>query len=310
MLSVALCTYNGEKFIGEQLKSLAVQTLLPDELIIADDGSYDKTMDIVTKFAGKAPFTVNVIQNRKTLGVQQNFAVASRVTKGDYIAFCDQDDVWLPDKLAKSMAVIKQLENLWPQQPLLVHSDLCVTDEDLKPKYQSFMTTQGLSFEAGLDVLLVQNFVTGCTMLINRKLLDAALPFPKEIVMHDWWIALVAAACGHIGFLNEATVYYRQHGYNSVGAKKYFSLDSLMKFFAREQNYITILNVLRQVINLQERLVSSPALTLVDKYLACIKCGDMLGVWRLGIHKQGFWRNLLFYLYLIIYRQRLVLDMA
>ena len=308
MLSVALCTYNGERFIGEQLQSLSMQTFLPDELVVADDGSDDRTLEIVSDFAETAPFAVNIIRNKEPKGVQQNFSVASAAAQGDYVAFCDQDDVWLPDKLSKSMTAIKQLEHLWPQQPLLVHGDLLVTDEQLRPKYRSFMSAQGLSPEAGLDVLLVQNFVTGCTVMVNRKLLDMALPFPKYIVMHDWWLALVAAACGHIGFLHEATIYYRQHSHNSVGAKKYFSVNSLEKVFAGKNNYIMILNVLRQVVNLQKRLAPSPALNLVEEYLSCVKSGDILGIWRLGVHKQGFWRNLLFYLYLIIYRRQLVLD--
>lgn len=224
-VDILLATYNGEAYIREQIDSLLGQTYRDIRVIVRDDGSTDATREIVAEYAGK----IEIIFDHENLGPQQNFARLMRFSTGEYIMFCDQDDVWKSDKVENSLKCMKQLEAAWGNIPLLVHTDLCVVDKDLEVLAPSFWEYVKLNPKNNtLNRLIVQNVVTGCTMLMNRALLELSKNIPKEAVMHDWWIALVAAAFGKIAFLDEATIYYRQHGKNQVGASKY-SLISLIK---------------------------------------------------------------------------------
>jgi hypothetical protein len=142
-------------------------------------------------------------------------------TGARYIAFADQDDVWQVDKLDREVDALRAREAaVGSAVPLLVHSDLRVVDEQLRPIHSSFLSFQGLGHNRAtpLQTLLTQNFVTGCTTVVNRSLLRAALPLP-DVVMHDWWLALCAAALGEILYCPGATVLYRQHDRNAAGSR-------------------------------------------------------------------------------------------
>ena len=228
MILIVLCTYNGSQYIEEQLNSYLQQTVLPDELIICDDNSTDDTLDIVKRWKETAPFAVYIVKNPVQLGVTKNFENGIRKAQGPYIFLSDQDDVWLPHKLEASLAQMKQLEQQYGEDtPLLVHSDLTVVDTQLQTLHKSMFHSQHLTPIEDEDAwrrLLVQNFVTGCTILINRAAVKEALPFPSHAVIHDWWLATVVALIGHIGFVVEPTIYYRQHGDNCIGSRDYYSL--------------------------------------------------------------------------------------
>jgi len=144
-------------------------------------------------------------------------------SKAQYIMLSDQDDVWLPTKVEKSLNALKELEQRFPNvTPLLVHTDLKVVDESLISIADSFWMYAGLNCHyTSLNRLLVQNVITGCTIIFNRALAEIATPIPNEALMHDHWLGLVASALGHIGVLEEATILYRQHGRNIIGAKKW-----------------------------------------------------------------------------------------
>ena len=137
------------------------------------------------------------------------------------MALADQDDQWLPEKLESSLTLLKQLEQIHGvEMPLMVHSDLALIDSDGTPLGCSYLQRQRLDpSRTGLDDLVLTNVVTGCSVLLNRALLQKALPIPAEALMHDWWLALVASANGVIGFLPEPAVLYRQHGSNVLGAQ-------------------------------------------------------------------------------------------
>lgn len=305
-LSVALCTYNGEKYISEQLQSIATQTVLPDELIICDDHSTDATVGYINRFAEAAPFPVRIYCNDVSLGVIHNFEKAISLCMGDYIALSDQDDVWLPDKIEKSMALMKSEEAKHAEgnTPILVHTDLKVVNENLDIMSSSLMHLQKFHNEnsqQALRTLLVQNYVTGCTVVINRKLKEIATPFPINIIMHDWWLALFAASEGEIAFLDESTILYRQHGANAVGAKKYFSTKNIKKVL----NFRKMENQIKKTIKQVDAFVKyKPQVDLQGRkyaiaYLKNLRNNNYLPIFRLGIHKQGFLRNTLFYLFLI-----------
>jgi glycosyltransferase involved in cell wall biosynthesis len=220
-VSIALCTFNGALYLREQLDSLLRQTSPPTELVLSDDGSSDASVSIVMESARVAGMRLVMAPAHTRLGVTQNFNLALSLCSRRYVALSDQDDIWLPDKLAIALAAMHEGEARYGTGcPLLVHSDLTVVSADLRPISSSFMRSEGLCNPApddSLTILLTQNFATGCTMLINRPLLERALPIPKEAVVHDWWLALVAASCGHVLYVDQPTLMYRQHRSNAIG---------------------------------------------------------------------------------------------
>lgn len=236
LIEILLASYNGELFIADQLESLAEQSYPFWKLIARDDGSSDKTPEYLNEFARKYPGKVQIVRDNKgSLGAAGNFAELLQYSSADYVAFCDQDDVWLEQKLMLSLKRMQELEGTHGKTtPLLVHTDLKVVDKDLTILSDSFWQHQNLNPHTGerWNRLLVQNVVTGCTTIINRALREAATPIPNAAIMHDWWLALVASLLGRVEFIGQPTVLYRQHGRNDTGAKKWgprFVLSRLSK---------------------------------------------------------------------------------
>jgi hypothetical protein len=158
------------------------------------------------------------------------------VSRGDYVMFSDADDVWLPHKIAATYAEMRRLETQWGKEtPLLVHSDLSVVDSHLNLIHASFWSYSKRSPDSVkyLNRLVLQNSVTGCAVMVNRSLLGKALQMPPEAIMHDWWLALVAAALGHIGVIDEPLLLYRQHGSNVLGAHDRRGVSGLFREFCR-----------------------------------------------------------------------------
>jgi glycosyltransferase involved in cell wall biosynthesis len=217
-VEIVLATYNGERFLPEQLASLERQTFVAWRLIARDDGSTDGSRSCLAAFRARHPEKVQLIEDTDSrLGPTQNFGRVLARTSADFVLPCDQDDVWAPDKTAKLVELAVRRER--PGVPLLVHSDLAVVDEALRPIAGSFWAYQFIRPErCRWPQLLVDNVVTGCASLINRPLCEAALPIPPEAILHDRWLALVAALTGEIHWLAEPTVQYRQHARNDTGA--------------------------------------------------------------------------------------------
>lgn len=220
---VLLSSYNGARFIAEQISSIRAQTCPDWTLLVRDDGSSDATTAILCELAAAEPRLRLLGDGRGNLGPAQSFGALMQAALDDgaeYVALADQDDVWQPTKLERELGLLKAGEaEKGRAVPLLVHSDLSVVDEELHLVHPSFLEYQGLA-PAGppLASLLTQNFVSGCTTVFNRALLRAALPLP-EVVMHDWWLALCAAALGELRYCPETTVLYRQHGRNAAGSR-------------------------------------------------------------------------------------------
>ena len=221
---ILLSTYNGAKYLSEQVESIRRQTFSNWTLLVRDDGSSDETVAMVQRLRKVDRRVVLMQDTRGNLGAAPSFGVLLEraMTSGaSYVALCDQDDVWQPDKLARELAVIRRREReVGETTPLLVHSDLSVVAQDLSVIHHSYLTFQGLRHQSRgcLARLLVQNFVTGCTTVINGALLRVAVPVPN-VIMHDWWLALCAAALGEVLYLPEPTVLYRQHGENVLGSQ-------------------------------------------------------------------------------------------
>lgn len=159
-------------------------------------------------------------EDAEGLGPAENFSRLLAQSNADYVAFCDQDDVWQPRKLAVQLARMKELERRHGKdRPLLVFCDSTVTDETLRPQPGTFLSRQGVNPVRGISLprLLVQNYIAGHAMLFNAALREKAGAIPHEALMHDYWVALVAAAFGQISFVDEPLVLYRQHGANALG---------------------------------------------------------------------------------------------
>lgn len=224
-IDILLATYNGERFVQRQIESVLDQMGDDHRLLVRDDGSSDGTVPLVREFARRHPGRVVLLDNEgKRLGACGSFGRLLERSNADYVTFCDQDDVWLPGRLALPLERIQAVERKFgPQMPVLAHTDLVVVDENLLSMAPSFWSYSRLDTVRGsrLNRLLVQNVVTGCATMMNRALVDRACPVPSTAAMHDWWFALTASVFGRIEAVAEPTILYRQHGKNSLGASRY-----------------------------------------------------------------------------------------
>lgn len=316
-VSVALCTFNGALYLREQLASLLQQTSPPTELVLSDDGSSDSSVSIVTEFAKAVGMRLIVAPTHTQLGVTQNFNRALSLCSQQYVALSDQDDVWLPSKLATALAAMHEGEARYGTScPLLVHTDLTVVSADLGLVSPSFMRSEGIfnpSPDDALTILFTQNFATGCTMLVNRSLLECALPIPKEAIVHDWWLALVAASCGHMLYLDQPTIMYRQHESNAIGMDTTTTIASLKRILkyilVHPASHLehgiatTCTSRVRQLDTLELRLTECHATTATIEHVHHVKeaiaCGGVRSVGRLlsqHVRQRGLYRTTVFYL--------------
>ncbi|MFA6185737.1 MAG: glycosyltransferase family 2 protein [Phycisphaerae bacterium] len=222
-ISIIIATYNGGRYLSEQLESIFTQSYKDWQLFIRDDGSSDNTSDVIKEYAKKRPAAIKLITDADgNIGTSQNFLRILSHTDTGYVMFCDQDDIWLPDKIKITLDKIKETEKKYGiNTPILIHTDLKVVDKDLNVIADSFWKYQRLNPEKGktLNRLLVQNVITGSTVMMNSALKDKIKILPEQMLMHDWWIALAAAAFGKIDYVPIATALYRQHDNNITGAK-------------------------------------------------------------------------------------------
>lgn len=223
-IDIVMPTFDGGTYLREQVESIRRQTFQEWRLLFRDDGSSDETTTILASYVDEDPSRFVVVDGTDgRLGPMRSVDVLLHASTAEYVALADQDDVWMPDKLELVMADMARIEaRTGGSQPVLVHSDLEVVDSRMNVVAPSMARYMRLDARRRTHVrqFLVQNTVTGCTVLVNRPLLSLALPIPSGAVMHDWWLALVASACGSVGFVDRSTVRYRQHGSNAVGAKR------------------------------------------------------------------------------------------
>jgi len=222
MVSVLLASYNGEKYVREQLDSILNQTFSDLSIVISDDLSADGTPAIIREYEEQYPGRVRSLRNSERSGsAQNNFFRLLKSAADDYIMMCDQDDIWLPDKVEVTLREMKKLEAEWGEAvPLLVHGDLSVTDKEGGILQKSMAEYQKIAVHDNrFSHYLVENNITGNTVMINRALLGFLADVPKECVMHDWWLGLLASCFGRITYIDRPLVLYRQHGENQMGSK-------------------------------------------------------------------------------------------
>ncbi len=267
-VAVAMATYNGASFVEEQLRSIALQTLLPVELVVCDDCSSDDTVDRIRQFALTASFPVRLTVNDGNLGVARNFGKAIGLCDADCIAIADQDDFWKPEKLATIVAAFENDPDL-----ALVFTDGDNVDEQLRPMGDRLSDSGhiGVREQATINgpdafsFLLRRNVATGATMAFRSDVRDLVLPIPDGIATyHDAWIVQLVAAAHKVAFLRDALILYRRHGAQQTwdfvtGARKTLGAEH---YTAQ----------LRQLTAMRERLASKahhvdPALALLDGYI-------------------------------------------
>lgn len=301
MIEILLATYNGEKYLKEQIESILKQSYENWRLLIFDDASVDGTCGIIKFYEEKNKGKIKCfrsIKNSKT--AKYSFSKLLSFSKAEYVCLADHDDVWEKDKLKDCLEFIKKIEIDAKDAPILVHTDLFVVDENLNVIGESMMKRQHLKLkEKSFRQLLVQNNITGCTILMNRRLVEVCGKIPDGALMHDWWLGLVACAFGKIGFLNKRTVYYRQHGNNLVGAKNFFSLKYIFsRIFNGQETKKSIEQTYSQCeefLKTYSNVLNDEKRAILEKYLEIRDCKKLIKILKLvggRFLKDGIFRKI------------------
>ena len=232
-VDILLATYNGEKYLREQIDSILNQTHTEFRLLISDDGSTDGTREILKEYKEKDG-RIDVFFQENNLGVVKNFEFLLEKVEAKYYMFSDQDDIWKETKIEKSLNKIEEGFDL-------VYSDLEVVDENLNVTYSSYWKLKGIYNKIkkynNFESLYLNNFITGCTMISKKELINSFMPLPNtsKFVLHDYWISLIISQNGKIAYIEEPLIKYRQHKNNKVGSKKKSdelkSIDEIRRLF-------------------------------------------------------------------------------
>lgn len=298
-VAILMSTYNAEPFLKEQINSILGQTYTNWKLFIRDDGSSDSTSLIIEEFTKKDDriFFVNK-DSIKNVGVISSFFLLLSCVKADFYMFCDQDDVWLPSKVRLSLDKMNQQKKV--DLPTLVHTDLKVVDQNLNIINESFMEKEKLNRKSQLGNLIIQNNVTGCTVMINNSFRNIVIDkgIPNEVIMHDWWMALVGNAIGETLFVDVPTMLYRQHNLNVVGSSS--TIKKIMGGYGRKEIINSIIKASEQdkaFIDLYHENLSKKKLETINFAANMIhypRMKRMRGLKTNNIFKSGFIRNLFF----------------
>ncbi len=301
MVDILLAVYNGEKYLKEQIDSIISQTYKDWQIIISDDCSIDGTKSIIMEYKNKFPDKIKYYSNEKnSKSPMANFSKLLELSESPYVMMCDHDDVWLENKIELTLSVMKNLEGENSNLPILVHTDLKVVDCNLNVLSDSMMKSQKLNPKArSLKEIIVQNNVTGCTLMANRKLVEMSQNIPKCAIMHDWWMALVASAFGEIRFLDIPTILYRQHESNQVGSKNARKVSFILsKMFDKKEIKRSIFATYDQARAFLDRFyneLSNDQKKLIEDYLSVgkgNKVSRLIKLINFGFLKYGFVRKL------------------
>lgn len=251
IVSIAMCTYNGEKYIKEQLSSIIEQTFENFELIITDDGSSDSTIEIIKKYQDKDN-RIMLYQNEKNLGFKKNFEYAISLCSGEYIALADQDDIWKSNKLEVFLESIKD--------NVLIYSDAILIDKDSQEIGKELVRSEKRNLVSGNcnKAFILDNCVSGNTLMFKRSLVANILPIPETISYHDIWIAFVASTYGTIIYTEEAMTYYRRYSeqithrdinndFKYEGIQRLYNLQKQKEIFKKQLVHVKDLSIFLKV---------------------------------------------------------------
>lgn len=278
-IDILLATYNGAPYLPELLQSLQDQTEENWRLLVRDDGSTDATVDIIRTWAKSTGRSCVILaDDGQRLGASHSFGALLAASDAPYFMFSDQDDVWLPEKIAHTWAALKKREAKCPAgTPIMAHCDLAVVSETLEPLAPSFWAQSRLDplDPASHKRLLLENFTPGCAVMGNRALAVRALPVPDAAIMHDWWLALVAGYLGEIVTIPKPLILYRQHGGNAIGAQDW-GLPGITRRFLRSPS---------EAISRTKRILRrtpAQAQAFADRFVADLKTSDAQNVEELA----------------------------
>lgn len=279
------------------------------QVFIRDDGSKDRTQEIIHEYVAKDSRIIYLSEmSLENIGVKKSFLSLLLAVESDYYFFCDQDDFWLPNKVADTLNLLKEEER--GDLPVCVHTDLEIVDQSLVKIDASMIESQNLYKEDHLKELLVQNSVTGCTTALNHSLKQLILKQPntEHILMHDWWIALVAATFGKVALLDVPTILYRQHGNNEVGAqsmiakiKSGYNLDKVLA--AVVATYVQA----QELVDIYSDALPAKEKAEIEFYLSILSSKQspfLYSKWFQHFKKKGFSKNIVFILVNTFYNKR------
>ena len=303
-IDIVLSTYNAGPYLDAQISSIIRQTDRNWRLLIRDDGSSDQTRESIRQWLERDTRIVQLSDEHGNLGVSASYSRLLSHTTAEIIMLSDQDDIWKPDRIAKGRKQLNRLMTVHGNRvPLLVHTDLELVDGTGSRIADSFWRYQGLNSKRSQRFLslMVQNVVTGCTMTMNRSLLKHALPVPEEAMMHDWWLALVAALWGNIHTERAALVCYRQHEANVRGAKRYgcsYILQKMIKFYNKDELKQSVQGIVRQASCFMNRYgdqipdESREGLAILTRLERAGFLEKRYAIVRHGLWKTGIARNI------------------
>ena len=255
-IDILMATYNGEKYLVEQLDSIINQTYHNWNLLIRDDNSTDKTLEIIQNYHKKDKRIKILKDNKGNLGIVRNFEELLKSSESEFIMFSDQDDIWIENKLDMYLKMIEKIKN----KGFMIHSDAILFDKNKSNILKdTFISKKAIN--KGLENVFFNYFVQGATILISKEIKNFILPFPKEVYLHDRYIHLISELFFERIFVNEALIYYRQHGDNQIGAKNTIrELLSKRYFDERDRQLIKI------IYNKYGSLLTDDKKKLIEEY--------------------------------------------
>jgi len=281
-ISVAMATYNGEKFIAKQISSILNQTLKPSEIIICDDGSNDSTCEIIESFFPNN--TIKLFKNNINLGYIKNFEKACSLCTHSLIALADQDDIWREDKLEILTKEIGKNQLIFSDMKLIDGNDFIISE--------SFESYQRIwypnIYEIRLAAIFWENYLTGCSCIITKELFEKCYPFPNDFP-HDYWLAICATSYNSIRHIDEKLTFYRKHTANTIGALKkqvnireyLLKIVSTLKTSNCKKRKIILKKKYALIIKAEERFnINTKYFTIMKKYLKSLNSK--------GIHFSAF----------------------
>ena len=308
MIDILMATYNGEKYLRQQIDSILNQSFTDWRLIIRDDGSHDNTLSIINEYTENHKDKIILLSdNEKSCGAKYNFFCLIKNSLSEYVMLADQDDVWEKDKVKHAYDNIVKMEGQVPDYtPVLLYGDLKVTDSSLNIVSRSMFQMQKLDGSKNeFRDYLVQNNVTGCTVIFNSHLRKMCSLMPENAIMHDWWLALIAAAFGRTFYMKDNDILYRQHGNNTEGAKNLKSpVYLLKKLFNRSEVKATLINTYNQAEAFKEifgKNLDEKNKEIIDAYISLKNSGKLKKyriIKKYGFMKSGLARKLGYILYI------------
>ena len=255
-IDILMATYNGEKYLVEQLDSIINQTYRNWNLLIRDDNSTDKTLEIIQNYHKKDKRIKILKDNKGNLGIVRNFEELLKSSESEFIMFSDQDDIWVENKLDMYLKMIEKIKN----KGFMIHSDAILFDKNKSNILKdTFISKKAIN--KGLENVFFNYFVQGATILISKEIKNFILPFPKEVYLHDRYIHLISELFFERIFVNKALIYYRQHGDNQIGAKNTIrELLSKRYFDERDRQLIKV------IYNKYGSLLTEDKKKLIEEY--------------------------------------------